>query len=804
MPDTSWMVASSYPKTDTKILIVDDELAHGTSVRDLLAAHDYASDVETRGANALKLLATGRYQLLILDLNMPGMTGIDVLEAIQDAGLDVKTIVLSGESAVSTVTPILRLGAYDYLPKPFEPQQLLVSVANALDHFGLEQQNRAMGAQAEADNRRHAFLVNASPDLIYMLDENGNFSFLNNQLQNIFNFSPEDLQERPWQQLVGPQLEQSLDHRFNERRTGERATRKYQFDYTTTSGEQRIFEFSAMGLYENRTAADVGRHTGTYGVLRDVTEARLTARELEQSQRKFYGLFMESPDAVYIARLSDGLLLEGNDNFRHTKWILGAADETSDGFIFSTLSTQESSSPEIASRDEFVARLRHTPNHMTFTVEHELGDGPHYYEINARILELDGEECVLATMRDRTTERRAETDRLTLQTQLQQASKMEAIGQLAGGIAHDFNNILASIIGYAELVLSARNRLAAEQVDNYLEEVVTAGHRARDLISQMLTFTRASPRDASSIDVTSAITDVSRMLRAAIPATIDINTEYGDGLRNVMADQVQLQQVIMNLLINARDAIQGNGTITISVVRGNQANVCASCSEKLTDEHIVLSVTDTGHGIPEALLDKVFEMYFTTREAGKGTGMGLWLINNLIHGYGGHVTVESEVDRGTTFRVHLPIATAPVQIEAEPKSTSSEVAGQIVVVDDEASVGNFIGEVLRDHGLEVVIFYESPTAFRYLQTNIDDLALLITDQAMPLLSGLDLSEQAKALRPDLPIILITAFAESRDTVRMERIGIDRFLAKPFRIDELMGAIYELTPSEGATRAPVAS
>ena len=202
-----------------------------------------------------------------------------------------------------------------------------------------------------------------------------------------------------------------------------------------------------------------------------------------------------------------------------------------------------------------------------------------FFEVNARQLEIDGAACVLATVRDRTAEHRAEMDRLLLQNQLQQASKMEAIGQLAGGIAHDFNNILASIIGYAELVQNARERLEPAQIDKYLSEVVTAGHRARDLISQMLTFTRANRGDPCSVDISEAITDVSRMLRAAIPTTIDIETEFADDLANVIADPVQLQQIIINLLINARDAIKGNGRIRIRAARGQQTSPCACCGE---------------------------------------------------------------------------------------------------------------------------------------------------------------------------------------------------------------------------------
>lgn len=766
---------------DPQILIVDDDAEHAASVQQLLTAHDYAATVETDGEQAVARLCAGEYQVAILDLNMPGTSGFDVLEALGAQSAPVKSIVLSGESSVATVTPILRLGAYDYLTKPFEPQQLLTSLDNALALFRLEAQNRALAAQAEADHELHQFLVNASDDLIYMLDPRGNFRFLNQRLPAVFDLQPEALLGQSWGTLLGSELEQSLAHRFNERRTGARATRNYEFDYPAPGGETRIFEFSATGLYDDD---DTGRPAGTYGVLRDVTDARLIARQLEQSQRKFYGLFMDSPDAVFIARLSDGELLEGNDNFRHIKWKLGATDATTDAFIFRDAET----------RAGLVSQLERSPNHATLTVEHPLHGVTQYFEINARVLELDGEACVLNTMRDRTAERRAEVDRLSLQNQLQQASKMEAIGQLAGGIAHDFNNILASIIGYAELVLNARQRLDAKQVDGYLEEVVTAGHRARDLISQMLTFTRASRGDPCPVDVPTTIADVARMLRAAIPTTIDIRTEYGDGLANVFADPVKLQQVVMNLLINARDAIDGNGTISVAVQRATQQSACAACSERLEGEHIVLSVTDTGHGIPETIRDKVFEMYFTTRESGKGTGMGLWLINNLIHEYGGHITLDSEIGVGTTFRVHLPIsADAAAAAPETARRGSGPVNGQIVVVDDEVSVGNFIGEVLRDHDLDTVIFNESPTAYRYLQSHADEVALLITDQAMPLLSGLDLAEQVKDARPELPIILITAFTESRDSARMERIGIDRFLAKPFSIDALMDAIYELAP-----------
>jgi len=377
---------------------------------------------------------------------------------------------------------------------------------------------------------------------------------------------------------------------------------------------------------------------------------------------------------------------------------------------------------------------------------------------------------------------------------------MEAIGQLAGGIAHDFNNILASIIGYAELIQNSRKRFTTAQVDSYLEQVITAGHRARDLISQMLTFTRADRGDPKPVDVATAINDVSRMLRAAIPSYIDVDTDIEDKLETVHADPVQLQQIIINLLVNARDAIEGPGRILVTLRSGDQQNECAACGERLSREHIVLSVTDSGHGIPDEVRARMFEMYFTTREPGKGTGIGLWLINNLIHEYQGHITVTSQPGHGTTFEVHLPNALSPARPRAD--ALASEQAdprtGQVMVVDDEVSVGSFIGEVLRNAGYEVAVFSESPSALRHLQANFAGVAMLITDQNMPLMNGQELAEQAKSLKPDLPVVLITGFATSFQSKQWQRLGLDGFLTKPFRIDELLDTVASLAPEVSRT------
>ncbi|MFW6094759.1 MAG: ATP-binding protein, partial [Pseudomonadota bacterium] len=605
------------------------------------------------------------------------------------------------------------------------------------------------------------------------------FTFANRPLNEVIDHAPTDVEGRPWQEVVGPELAEALYYHFNERRTGERATRHFEFEYRPAPDELRVLEFSATGLYEDRDAHQTGRFVGTYGVLRDVTEARRTQRELAQSRMKFYGLFMDSPDASYIARLDSGRLLEANQSFRRIQGLLGAEGQETDAFLFESTGT----------RAEFIRRVAQGDEIKTIALDREAPDGVRHLELSAKTLTLDDELCLLATVHDRTEARQAEMDRLNLQNRLQQGSKMEAIGQLAGGIAHDFNNILASMIGYAELVQASRAQFSAEQTDGYLGEVVAAGNRARDLISQLLTFTRAHRGEPQPVDVAAAISDVSRMLRAAIPGHIDIHTEVDEGLAPVQADPVQLQQIIINLLVNARDAIAGPGHILVTLARGEQSTPCAACGETLHAPHVVLSVTDSGHGIAEEVRPRMFDMYFTTRAPGKGTGIGLWLINNLIHEYHGHVTVRSEVGTGTTFDVHLPTVGADETLANGAAAEPEPEPGLVMVVDDEVSVGNFIGEVLRNAGYEVRVFNDSPNALRYLQSHHGDVTVLITDQNMPLMNGQELAEQARTHEPDLPVVLITGFAPPAEAARWgEHQGIDAFLTKPFRIDELLETV----------------
>ncbi len=760
------------------ILVVDDDAAHAESVRQLLLAHRYSVEVETDPGTALRRAEANPPAILVLDLNMPGMSGVELLEKLVQVNHSTKAIVVSGEQAHTTMSPLLRLGAYDFIGKPFAPDRLLRSVGHALEQWQLEQDHNAMKLREERTNELNRFLLDAFPDLLYMLDGDGNFTFINNRLEYVFETDRGALAGRSWQTLFSdPELRKRLQNQINERREGSRKTRQLEFEVRSRTGGTVLIQCSARGLYRPGPGSAADRFVGTYGVLQDVTDARQARREQLQSQRKFQALVMESPDAVFISRTDSGDVLEANDIFRGWQ----AGDSNTDHFLW----------PSQAARDEFIDALRRSPEHLSLSVERLLEGDSHYLEINARLLELEDVDCMLATVRDRSRERQAELQQQELQFQLQQAGKMEALGQLAGGIAHDFNNILASIIGYAELVLTSRHRLDDTKIDGYLREVVTAGHRARDLISQMLTFTRASRGEPRPLDIGEAIEDVSRMLRAAIPSTIRIETIIAPGLRAVRLDAMQFQQVIMNLMINARDSITGTGRITLRLDEADSCPDCQICGERLSGRHVAVSVEDTGHGIKTDDLLHIFEMYFTTREPGKGTGIGLWLVDGMVHTAGGHLSVDSAPGQGTRFTLHLPFEPEAKPPAIAPTSTG-RVGGRIVVVDDEVTVSSFLGEILRHSGYETVVFNESPKALDYLVQHLDDVALLLTDQAMPMLSGLDLAQFVKGRRPELPVVLITGFSQAHDARKIEEIGVDHYLIKPFGIETLLEVVRSAT------------
>jgi PAS domain S-box-containing protein len=369
------------------------------------------------------------------------------------------------------------------------------------------------------------------------------------------------------------------------------------------------------------------------------------------------------------------------------------------------------------------------------------------------------------------------TGKRELELQLQQAQKMEAIGTLAGGIAHDFNNILSAIIGYTELSL---NDIEKESIlYQNLQEIFRAGGRAKDLVKQILTFSRQTTQELKPVQVKLICKEAIKFLRASLPTTIEIHQEIeNDSL--VMADPTQIHQVLMNLCTNAGHAMGEKGGVLEVKVADVQlkADFMAQHKELKPGPYLELSVSDTGYGIPAHLLDRIFDPFFTTKEKSEGTGMGLSVVHGIVGSYGGKIIVSSEPGKGTTFKIYLPT----VERDEAPQPIAEEsIAGgteRILFVDDEPALVKIGKQMLESLGYKVTGRTSSVEALELFKAKADSFDLVITDMTMPNMTGDELARELIRVKPEIPVILCTGYSARINQQRAAAMGIRAFVSKP--------------------------
>ena len=375
------------------------------------------------------------------------------------------------------------------------------------------------------------------------------------------------------------------------------------------------------------------------------------------------------------------------------------------------------------------------------------------------------------------------------ENQLQQVMKLQAIGTLAGGIAHDFNNILFPIVGYTELTMD--DIPADSQARKNLEEVLKASNRAKELVQQILTFSRQNGQERKPLKVQILIKEAIKLLRATIPSSIEINSSVDENCASVKGDPTQIHQVIMNLCTNAYHALQETGgKIEVSL---KEADLSYEQSlERVgmkVGRHLNLTVKDNGHGMPPEVLERIFEPYYTTKEQGRGTGLGLSVIHGIIKNHGGDISVNSRPGAGSTFSVYLP-AIDDVDLEAETVETASATNGneRILLIDDEEQIIALERRILEGLGYKVTSKTDSEEALEVFADQPDQFDLVVTDMTMPKMTGDRLARRLMDINPQIPVILCTGFNEAITEEKALAMGIDKFVMKPIVKDELANTI----------------
>lgn len=380
-----------------------------------------------------------------------------------------------------------------------------------------------------------------------------------------------------------------------------------------------------------------------------------------------------------------------------------------------------------------------------------------------------------------------------LEDQVRQSQKMEAIGTLAGGIAHDFNNILMAIIGYAELAKqSAKENVRAQK---NLDEVLVAGQCAKELVQQILAFSRQTEQSRQPLDLQLVVKEVCKFLRATFPATIDIRQNFSEAASIISGDPIQMHQVLMNLCANAEYAMRGSGgllELKLEHVTGEPDGIGTHPDLK-GGAYVRLTVRDTGSGMTPEVAQRIFDPFFTTKRVGEGTGMGLAVVHGIVISHGGVIKVESEPGQGTIFSIYFPEEES-ANYPGEDKPLQQEVfmgRGHILFVEDEEPLARLGEEAMKGLGYEVMVRTSSVEALEAFRADPFRFDAVVTDQTMPHITGEALARQLLELRPDVPIILCTGFSHSMTSEKAKAMGIRAFLLKPLLIKDLARTLREV-------------
>jgi len=799
------------------IVIVDDNEDSRIILKKILEAQGWSVEMATNGEEALKMAKASPPEMIISDILMPVMDGFQLCRklrsdpALRETPFVFYTATYTDEKDRELA---LKVGADEYMVKPTDPDEFIGAIKGvfhdkAVRKTGgeppavLEEEDilklynerlvkklekkmlyleREVAERKRVEKRRAQSeeavlrgeefsrrMIESSNDCIKTLDLDGRLEFMSEGGQNLLEI--ED---------IGVYLNQSWVDFWQE------PDRKAVLEAIRTAKEGGAGSFQAYSPTEkgNPKWWDViitpitgkdGKAERLLVVSRDIT-TRIQAKEtLQKSEEKYRTLVESSTDAILLLdrkrrivsfnrAFQDLFGYEKNEVEGQSIKIIHKSDESFRSF-------EKIAYSKVKSSGHFMGEWEFVRKDGTIL--------PAAETVTSVIKSSDGTTTgYVAVLRDITERKQRQEENLKFEAQLQQAQKREAIGTLAGGIAHDFNNILAAIIGYSELAMMEPQE--GSEVMANLGEVLQAGKRAKALVQQILTVIRRHKLERQPLQLRYLVKEVLELLRATLPTTIEIRQDLAGDAGIVNADPNQIHQVLVNLCTNAGHAMEADGgVLTVALENVELDELSASPYPDLNaGPYLRLTVGDTGHGIPPEILEQIFDPYFTTKDVGEGTGLGLSVAHGIVKSHGGAIKVYSEPGKGSTFQVYLPMVEETEKPRSESEKPIPTGNERILFIDDEPPLANLGKQMLKHLGYEAVSLTSSMEALERFKAQPEAFDLVFTDMTMPHMTGDKLAQELIKIRSDIPIILSTGHSKQISEEMTKEMGIRAFVMKP--------------------------
>jgi two-component system cell cycle sensor histidine kinase/response regulator CckA len=745
---------SSEKSAAVRILMLEDNPADAAlALRKLSAAGLQVESDEVRtSSDFMEHLRANSYDLILCDFSIPGWNGLEALRWVRRSGDDTPFIYVSGTLGEEVAVECIKEGATDYVLKN-NLARLPHAVRRALDE-------RDLRFQHERSEEQYRLLFQNNPQPTWVFDRKSlAFLAVNEAATRLYGYSREEFLKMSILDLRLPEdAPRILAFPYPEQALGAQQVRTT-WTHRTKTGTLIDVEISSHGVYFRGIDA-------TLVLASDITEVKKSQERLRQSEERFSKAFRSSPVAITISTMDEGRYIDVNDAF--LRMIGRQRDEV---IGRTTLELNIWDSPQ--DRTGMIAELDRVGRVSALeTVFISKSREFRKVDLSAELIQLEGATCVLAITNDVTEAR-------SVEKQFRQAQKMEAIGRLAGGMAHDFNNMLGVIIGYCDL---AQGRVNLETALRDVHQVKKAAQRAAALTRQLLAFSRQQVLLPRVLNLNDAVQDISQMLLRVIAEDVSLAFVPAPSLGSVKADLGQIEQVLMNLVVNARDAMPQGGHIVIETANVTLDDACRSIHPEVKPgPYVLLSVSDTGSGIDSKIMSRIFEPFFTTKPPGEGTGLGLSMVYGVIRQSNGYIWTYSEPGQGTTFKIYLPRIEEATELlpRTMPEIIFAKGSETVLLVEDDQNLRELTTELMESEGYRVLAAKDGPSAIGISQSHREAIHVLLTDVVLPSMSGTILAGRIKEVRPDLKVLYMSGYTGNL-IVHQGMLASDAaFIQKPF-------------------------